>query len=89
MNPRLKQTLELINNRPLNRKELRALMKRQCPCGSGRLYKNCCLKRDLMRKVKEMATHIKKRDAFYERMEVKPRGRIKITKGGKEKVYEV
>lgn len=89
MNPGLKQMLEAIHDRPLNRKELRDLMKRKCPCGSGKLYKNCHLKRDLMRSVQKQVKLMKERNGFYKRMEAKPRGVIKITKGGKEKEYKV
>lgn len=84
-----KQVLEAIHNQPLNRAEIRKLMQRKCPCGSGKLYKNCHLKQDLMRSVQKQVKLMGERDGFYKRMEVKPRGRIKVTKGGKEKEYKV
>lgn len=31
----------------LNREQRREILKRPCPCGSGKKYKNCCFMKDL------------------------------------------
>ena len=78
-----KSALQSMTNRPLNREQIKALMNRKCPCGSGKKYKNCCLKKDLMRLVEAQAKLMTegKKGVFDGRGRLA--GTIKISKGGK------
>lgn len=71
MNPNIKRSLEIMQDRPLNRKEVRSLLHRKCPCKSGKRYANCCLEDDIRRLVKKQAWMLK---------EKKAKGKVKITK---------